>query len=113
MFASRLLHLLHSASSKIIRAFFRVPQGRHLHGLMHCAKGPGICGSLILLAALGAAPVSASTLTVTNTSDGGPGALRDAIASAASGDTIDFSLAYPATITLASTLTINTSLTIT
>ena len=79
---------------------------------MHCAKGPGVCGSLILLAALSAAPVSASTLTVTNTNDSGPGSLRDAIANAASGDTIDFSLTYPATITLASTLTINTSLTI-
>src|SRR5208282_4419613 len=52
------------------------------------------------------------TFTVTNTNDSGFGSLRDAMANAASGDTINFSLAYPATITLASTLTINTSLTI-
>ena len=52
------------------------------------------------------------TLTVTNTNDSGFGSLRDAMANAASGDTINFSLAYPATITLASTLTMNTSLTI-
>src|SRR5208282_4621490 len=41
------------------------------------------------------------TFTVTNTNDSGFGSLRDAMANAASGDTINFSLAYPATITLA------------
>ncbi|MGB8474832.1 MAG: MBG domain-containing protein [Candidatus Acidiferrum sp.] len=111
MFATRLLHLLYATSLTKIRTFFRVHQGRELHSLVHFAKGPGICGSLILLAAFSAAPVSASTLTVTNINDSGPGSLRDAIANAASGDTINFSTA--GTITLASTLTINTSLTIT
>ena len=58
------------------------------------------------------AAIIGGTLTVTNTNDSGFGSLRDAMANAASGDTINFSLAYPATITLASTLTINTNLTI-
>ncbi len=54
----------------------------------------------------------AATITVTNTNDSGSGSLRDAIANAAPGDTINFSLTYPATITLASTLTIGKNLTI-
>jgi hypothetical protein len=58
------------------------------------------------------APVLAATLTVTNTYDSGPGSLRDAIAAASTGDTINFSLAYPATITLGSTLVVGKSLTI-
>jgi len=53
-----------------------------------------------------------TSLTVTNTNDSGFGSLRDAIAKAVSGDTINFNLASPATIALASTLTISTSLTI-
>jgi hypothetical protein len=63
-------------------------------------------GLLILLSAF---PVFGSTITVTNTNDSGPGSLRDAIATAADGDTIDFSLAYPATITVNSPLTIDSS----
>ncbi len=62
--------------------------------------------------AAAAAATTGGTFTVTNTNDSGFGSLRDAIANAASGDTINFSLASPATITLASTLSINTSLTI-
>ncbi len=58
------------------------------------------------------AATTGGTFMVTNTNDSGFGSLRDAMANAASGDTINFSLAYPATITLASTLSINTSLTI-
>ncbi len=58
------------------------------------------------------APPPPRTITVTNTNDSGAGSLRNAIASASPGDTINFSLTYPATITLASTLTISTSLTI-
>ena len=53
-----------------------------------------------------------NTITVTNTSDSGPGSLRDAIAASSPGDTIDINLAYPATITLSSTLVIGISLTI-
>lgn len=56
---------------------------------------------------------AASTLHVTTTADSGAGSLRQAIASAAAGDTIDFNLSYPATITLTSAaLTINKNLTI-
>ena len=45
----------------------------------------------------------AATITVTNTEDDGIGSLRDAVAHAASGDTIDFNLSgCPCTITLTS-----------
>jgi hypothetical protein len=64
---------------------------------------------LVLFAAL---PALGSTITVTSTADSGAGSLRAAIASAAPGDTINFSLAYPATITLSSNLTITSSITI-
>lgn len=60
-------------------------------------------------------PAFGSTITVTNTDDSGPGSLvpgslRDAIAAAAPGDTIDFDVT--GTITLSSTLTIDKNLTI-
>ena len=64
------------------------------------------------LVVLACSQVFANTIAVTNTNDSGPGSLRDAIASAASGDTINFNLTFPATITLSSTLTISTNLTI-
>ena len=41
-----------------------------------------------------------ATSTVTNTNDSGAGSLRQAVADANDGDTIDFNLTYPATITL-------------
>jgi hypothetical protein len=44
----------------------------------------------------------ASTLTVTNTNDSGMGSLRQAILDSNVGDTINFNLALPATITLTS-----------
>lgn len=67
-----------------------------------------LCG--LLLAACSA---RAATITVTNTNDSGAGSLRDAIAIAASGDTINFAIpSLPATITLSSTLSINKSLTV-
>jgi hypothetical protein len=72
----------------------------------------GFIWKLACLAVFLSSSAFAATITVTNANDGGPGSLRDAIASAASGDTIDFNLAYPATITLGSTLTISTNLTI-
>ena len=56
----------------------------------------------------------AASLTVTSTADSGAGSLRQAIADAASGDTITFNLSgCPCTITLASQLTIDKNLTIT
>ena len=45
-----------------------------------------------VLAALTALPVSAATLTVTNTNDSGAGSLRQALTSAASGDRIEFAI---------------------
>lgn len=53
-----------------------------------------------------------ATITVTNTNDSGAGSLRQAIADAGSGDTINFSLTYPAQITVSTRLNINRSLTI-
>src|SRR5207237_7073112 len=67
-------------------------------------------GALLLCLAL---PSLAVTITVTNANDSGPGSLRAAIASASPDDIINFSLAYPATITLSGgSLVINTNLTI-
>jgi len=69
-------------------------------------------GLAVLLALLIACPVFGSTITVTNTNDSGAGSLRDAIASASDGDTIVFSLTYPATITVTTPLTFGASVTI-
>ncbi|NOT55931.1 MAG: hypothetical protein HOP18_15135 [Deltaproteobacteria bacterium] len=76
-------------------------------------------GALVVLwLSVGSAPAWAATITVISTADSGgtcPGAtctLRQAIADAASGDTIDFNVSLP-TITLASQLTLNKNLTIT
>lgn len=56
---------------------------------------------------------NAQTITVTSTADSGPGSLRDAIANASSGETINFNLPSSATITLTSgPLMVGTSLTI-
>lgn len=73
-----------------------------------------LCLSFLVLALVGALPSFANTITVTNTDDSGAGSLRDAIATAASGDTINFNVPVPATITLTSGyLTIDKNLTIT
>lgn len=66
----------------------------------------------VLIFSLGVPCASAATITVTSNADSGPGSLRQAIASAASGDTITFDNDY--TITLASQLDIiNKTVTIT
>jgi predicted outer membrane repeat protein len=58
------------------------------------------------------APLSA-TLTVTSTDDSGPGTLRDALAAASNGDTINFNLPNNSVIVLTSgELAVNTSVTI-
>ena len=58
---------------------------------------------MICFAVLMNTSLSAATITVTNTDDSGSGSLRNAIANAASGDTIDFNLSgCPCTITLTS-----------
>ena len=67
---------------------------------------------LVALAFLPVSPIFGATITVTNTNDSGPGSLRAAIAATAPGDTINFSLASPATITVHSFLTIGTNLNI-
>jgi hypothetical protein len=74
---------------------------------------PGISSGLAaLLLLLGAFPAFGGTITVVNTDDSGPGSLRAAIASAAPGDSINFSLTYPATISLLTTLTLGPNVTI-
>jgi len=56
-----------------------------------------------MLAGFSAVSVFGNTITVTNTSDSGPGSLRDAIANASPGDTINFAqITLPAIITLTS-----------
>ncbi|MGD2131066.1 MAG: IPTL-CTERM sorting domain-containing protein [Lysobacterales bacterium] len=55
---------------------------------------------------------SALAGVVTSTADSGGGSLRDALAAAASGETITFSVPLPGTIALASELPINQSVTI-
>jgi hypothetical protein len=61
---------------------------------------------------LTALSVSAATITVTNTIDSGPGSLREAIATAANGDTINFSLPNPSVITVLTPLTFVSNVTI-
>lgn len=56
--------------------------------------------------------LTAATYTVTTTADSGPGSLREAIAMAAAGDTID-ATGVAGTITLASELVVDKSLTLT
>jgi hypothetical protein len=69
--------------------------------------------AVLVLLLLSAPQVSAATISVTNAADSGAGSLRAAIASAANGDTINFDLTYPATITLITPLTLGSSVTIT
>ncbi len=75
--------------------------------LLAAAAGPAPAGAAARAAAF------ASTLTVTNTNDAGAGSLRQAIADAASGDTINFNLPAGSAIVLTSgELLINKSLNI-
>jgi hypothetical protein len=68
---------------------------------------------LTIFSSLAVWPALAKTITVTNNSDSGSGSLRDAIATAKSGDTINFHLTALSTIIiLSSPLSISTRLTI-
>jgi hypothetical protein len=82
---------------------------RSLNGRLRVSMFTAVLLPLVLLTAM---PVFGATIIVTNTNDSGPGSLRAAIAAASPGDTIKFDLDFPATITLASPLTISISLTI-
>jgi len=69
--------------------------------------------TLLCAGLVGVQSARAATITVTNTNDSGAGSLRQAIADANPGDTIDFAVATPATITLTSgELVVGKSLTI-
>jgi hypothetical protein len=59
---------------------------------------------LCLATLLSWSPAAGATITVANTNDDGAGSLRAAIESAVSGDTINFNVSLPATITLQSAL---------
>lgn len=89
---------------------------RNWRRLVRCVR----TGMVLLLAVgpalvlpFGPAAQAATTWTVTNLNDSGPGSLRQAIADAASGDTITFAAGLTGTITLTSgQLTIDRDLTI-
>lgn len=67
----------------------------------------------IVVVLLSVAASYAATLTVTNTNDSGTGSLRQAIADATPGDTINFSLSgCPCTINVTSSLVVSKNLTI-
>jgi uncharacterized repeat protein (TIGR01451 family) len=64
-----------------------------------------LCVSTPVTKVVGMVPISSTdipSVTVTSTNDSGPGSLRQAIADAEPGATIQFDLTYPATITLTS-----------
>ncbi|MDR1645908.1 MAG: hypothetical protein LBS05_08845, partial [Tannerellaceae bacterium] len=72
-----------------------------------------VIGILCLCLATSGTALAQSTGTVTNTNNTGDGSLRQAINNVANGGTITFDASLAGqTITLASTLTINTSVTI-
>ena len=58
-----------------------------------------VWAGLVMLAAFSALPAFGATITVTNTNDSGPGSLRAAIAGAANGDIINFSVTGTITLT--------------
>lgn len=92
-------------------------QSRNRHSwqlLVSLWLGP-VCAAILLACGLAAVAHGVSNVTVTNTDDSGAGSLRQAIADAASGDTIVFDAAVfsvPQTITLASELAVDKNLTI-
>ncbi len=75
-------------------------------------KAFAMAAVLLLTLAVTVMPARAASFTVTNLDDSGAGSLRQAIADAASGDTITFDAGITGTITLASTISFSKSLTI-
>jgi hypothetical protein len=71
-----------------------------------------VARGLVVLALICTAARADATITVMNTADSGGGSLRDAIATAASGETIDFAPGVTGTIALLSTLSITQPVTI-
>ena len=67
--------------------------------MKRCSPATLVGVGLIVWSVCGATPVFSSPLPVTNTFDHGPGSLRDAIASAAAGDTIQANVAGAITLT--------------
>jgi len=59
----------------------------------------GIFASFLAMAIFSAVPAFAATITVTSLADSGPGSLRNSIASAAPGDTINFGVTGTITLT--------------
>jgi hypothetical protein len=100
--------LISSKPSAFCRHIARNPR---FFDLLRHAVLPSLAAILLVLGM--AVPTVATTWTVTSKADSGTGTLRGALRSAASGDTINFSLTYPATITLTSGyLSIGTNVTI-
>jgi hypothetical protein len=83
-----------------------------LVGSVFSIEGRGIRWSACLLALVlaGAVPSFAKTLTVTNTNDRGSGSLRDTIAIANAGDTIEFGVTGTIMVTSAELTLIRASL---
>jgi len=96
MFARRQLHLLNFTQIRTLRRSAAVCL-LNITWIQRAAWA-----GLVLLAAFSAMPAFGGTDTVTNAADSGAGSLRDTIAAASPGDTINFSLTLPATITLTS-----------
>ncbi|MBP8295696.1 MAG: IPTL-CTERM sorting domain-containing protein [Burkholderiales bacterium] len=75
-------------------------------------RSPALTRTCIGLAVFLFAAANALAGVVTSTANSGAGSLRDTLAAAASGETITFSLAMPATIALSSELPLSQSVTI-
>jgi hypothetical protein len=72
-----------------------------------------VAASCLALLCATSVTLRAATITVTSTADSGAGTLRAALASAADGDTINFAVSLPATITLSTgELVVSNSVTI-
>ncbi len=71
-----------------------------------------VSGGILVLFLFSVSPLFGKTITVTNTNDSGAGSLRDTILSTSNGGTINFSVGYPATITVLTPLTLGPSVNI-